>query len=177
MARLGLRNTRGFSLIELSMLLAMTAVVAAIAVPVLTDSMHGMQLLSEARKIATTMSYAKIGATSQLTSYQLAFDLDNNQWRVLKRNRATGNWEQQQDMNRLSLGMANSAIAFKTSSDSAPTGFSGTSATTIIFNARGIPAGAAVVYLSNEDTDYAVSVSIAGKVQIWRLGNNGWDPV
>jgi prepilin-type N-terminal cleavage/methylation domain-containing protein len=177
MASIRLKANRGFTLIELSIVLGLTAIVAAFAIPVLSDSMRGMQLISDARKIATTMSYAKLSATSQMTSYRLSFDLDNNQWSLLKRDRTSGDFELQQAVNRLSDGVADSGIAFKDDSESAPAGFPTDSATAITFNTRGIPNGISIVYLSNEDTDYAVSVSLAGKVQIWRFRDNQWVPV
>ena len=75
MFRIGFRGNRGFSMVELSMVLAVTAVAAAFAVPMLTEATRDMQLASDA-KISTTMSYAKL-STAQMTSYQLSFDLDN----------------------------------------------------------------------------------------------------
>jgi prepilin-type N-terminal cleavage/methylation domain-containing protein len=179
MIKIRLRGSRGFSMVELSMVLAVTAVMAAIAIPVLSSSMRDMQLISDARKISTTMSYAKLSATAQMTNYQMSFDLANNRWSLLKRNRTSGAYELQQAVNELSLGNANSGVAFKTSSPSgtAPgaTGeFLTTSATSVRFNSRGIPNDRVIVYLSNETTDYAVSVSLAGKVQIWRYRDNQW---
>ncbi|MBN1567389.1 MAG: GspH/FimT family pseudopilin [Acidobacteria bacterium] len=177
MANIRFKKSRGFSAVELVMVLAMTGIIAAFAIPVLTNSMRGMQLISDARKIATTMSYAKLSATSQMTSYRISFDLDNDQWSLLKRNRTSGNFELQQAVNQLSDGVANSQIAFKTASGSAPAGFSTNSSTDITFNARGIPNGIGIIYLSNEDADFAVSVSLAGKVQLWRYQDNQWAPI
>lgn len=175
MFRIGFRENRGFSMVELSMVLAVTAVAAAFAVPMLTEATRGMQLASDAKKISTTMSYAKLSATAQGTSYQLSFDLDNNQWSMLKRNSA-GVFELEQAVNSLSDGVRNSGIAFKSESGTAPTGFPTSSSTSITFNARGLPSGIGIIYLSNEDADYAVSVSLAGKIQVWKLNNNEWIP-
>lgn len=177
MSRIRLKGNRGFTLIELSIVLGLTAIVAAFTIPVLSDSMRGMQLISDARKIATAMSYAKLSATSQMTSYRLSFDLDNNQWSLLKRDRTSGDFELQQAVNGLSDGVADSGIAFKEDSDSSPAGFPTASSTSITFNSRGIPNGISIIYVSNEDTDYAISVSLAGKVQIWRFRDNQWVPV
>ncbi len=174
MANRGFDTNRGFSLVELVVVLALAGVIAAFAFPVLTGSLRGMQLVSDARKIATSMSYAKLSATSQMTSYRLSFDLDSNQWSLLKRNRMSGVFELQQTVNQLSDGVSNSQIAFKADSTNAPAGFPTTSSSEITFNSRGIPNGIGVIYLSNEDTDFAISVSLAGKVQIWRYQDNQW---
>lgn len=177
MFKLGIRDTRGFSMIELGMVLLLTASLAAMSIPILSASMRNMQLLSDARNIATTMAYAKLNATSQMTRCQLTFDLANKQWSLRKLNKTTGQYEIHQSINSLSNGIANSGIAFKTSSASAPSGFPGTTSTAITFNSRGFPNGMGIIYLSNSSTDLAVSVSLAGKVQIWRHENNQWTPV
>ncbi len=168
----------GFSLTELSMLLLMTAILLAISIPLLGSAMHSMQLVSDSRNIATTMTYAKVGATAQMTSYRMSFDLANNQWSLQKRNRSTGDYELQQAVNQLSSGVANSGIAFKnTSSHSSPSGFPSGSSTTITFNSRGLPSeGMSIIYISNSTDDYAVSVSLSGKVQVWRFRDSQWIP-
>jgi len=125
------------------------------------------------KNISTTLSYAKLSAIAQRTSYQLSFDLDNNQWSLLKRNGA-GVFELQQAVNSLSDGVRNSGIAFIRESGTAPTGFPTASSASITFNARGLPNNPGIIYLSNEDADYAVSVSLAGKIQVWKLTNNQW---
>jgi len=164
-------------MIELTVVLGLMAAMAAFSVPMLNNSMRGMQLVSDARSIATTMTYAKMSATSHMTRYQMSFNLGNNTWSLLKRNRSTGTYELQQVVNGLSNGISHSGIAFKTSSSTAPSGFPTASSSTITFNSRGIPNGIAIVYLSNADMDYAVSVSLAGKVQVWRFQNSQWGPV
>ena len=70
-------------------------------------------------------------------------------------------------------GVQNSGIAFKSESGTAPR-FSYQFSTSITFNARGLPSGIGIIYLSKEGADYAVSVSLAGKIQVWKLTNNEW---
>ncbi len=168
-------NDRGFSLIEVSMLTVMMAILLAISIPLLGSAMHSMQLISDARSIATTMGFAKLGAASQVTRYQLSFDLANNQWSLRRLNRSSGNYELQNSVNQLSSGVAHSGIAFKNTSSSAPSGYPTASSTTITVDSRGIPReGASIVYISDSDRDYAVSMSLGGKVQVWRYLNSQW---
>ena len=176
-----LQRERGFSLIELIILLSMVAIVAAFSIPMLSSSMRSWQLAADARNIVTTLTYAKLSATSQMTHYQLSFDVASNKWSMLKLNRGTGVYDLQGEVNELSTGIAYSGIAFKSASSSAPSGFPTTSSTSITFNSRGIPIDGAgipttdnVVYVSGTGDDYAVTVSLAGKVQLWRSLNGQW---
>ncbi len=165
----------GFSLVEICIFLSLTAILTAMAIPMLGSAMHSMQLVSDARSISTSMSYAKLGAASQMTRYRLSFDLANNEWSLLRQNQSSGNYELQNAVNELSSGMANSGITFKSTSGTAPSGFSTTSSPIITIDSRGVPReGASIIYLSDADRDYAVSISLGGKVQIWRYQNSQW---
>lgn len=170
------RDNKGFSLVELTLLVAMTACLAAFSIPMLTSSMHSMQLASDARNIATTMTYAKLSATSQFTQYKMTFDVTGTQWRMERRNMNTGDFELQQDVKQLSRGVANSEITFKSSSGTAPRdGYPTESSQTITFDPRGVPLqGMSVIYLTDNVDDYAVSVSLSGKVELWRYFNDQW---
>ena len=171
----------GFSLAELCMLLCIAMMLAAFAVPTLSTSMRSMQLAADARNIATTLTCARLSATSQMTRYRLSFNLTDNQWSLEKFNKSTATFEVQQAANKLANGIADSGIAFKSSSSSAPSGLPTTSSNAITFNSRGVPIDATgvptadnVIYISKADTDYAVGVSLAGKVQIWKLRDGQW---
>ena len=169
------KDKTGFSVVELCIVLAVTVILAAISLPMLTSSMHSMQLVSDARSIATTMTYAKLSAASQMTWYRISFNLSGNDWRLEKRNRSTLEFELQNSANGLSGGVANSGIAFRTTSTTNPPGFLTTSSNTITFTSRGTPQeGASIIYLSNNDEDYAVSVSLSGNIQVWRYRDNQW---
>jgi prepilin-type N-terminal cleavage/methylation domain-containing protein len=169
------KNNRGFSLVELLILLGILGITASLAVPMLTSSMRDMQLIADARSIATTATYAKLSAASQMTRYRLSFDLDRNRWSVAKLNPITGEYEIQGTAKALADGVAHNGIAFKASASSAPSGFPAASSTTITFNARGIPIeGARAIYLSNANADYAITVSLAGKVQFLRYKSSLW---
>jgi len=176
------KNSRGFSLIELSILLAMTAILAAFSIPMLTSAMRSMQLISDARNIATTMTYAKTRAASQMTHYKLTFKLSTNEWYLERYDRDTDKFELEDAKNWLSNAVSNSGITFKTSSSSNPDGFPPTSSGKITFNSRGLSIDdtgsvtTSIVYLSNDDLDYAVSVSLTGKVQIWKHADDQWLP-
>jgi Tfp pilus assembly protein FimT len=176
------KKEEGFSLVELTILLALTAVVAAFSIPMLTSGMRSMQLASDARSIATTMTYAKLTASSQLDRYRLTFDFSNNRWRLGKYNQSEDDYDLLQE-SAISSGIANSGIQLLSASrdGSHPGDFASTSSDTITFSSRGTPVASdgpgaisGIVYLSDGNNDYAVSASISGKVQVWRLVNSQW---
>lgn len=171
-------NDKGFSLIELCMALTVMAIMAAFTIPQLTSAMRSMQVASDARSIATAMTYAKMSAASQTTRCRLSFDTGTNEWKLEKRNPSTGSYELQQAVNQLSKGISSSGVAFKPTSSTAPSGFVTNSSTVITFSSRGTliepSTGMGIVYISNNSEDYAVSVSLSGKVQVWRYRNSQW---
>jgi len=170
-----IQDNRGFSVVELLVIVGMLAVLAGFSIPMITSSVRDMQLIADARNISTSMTYARLSAASQMTRYQANFDVANSQWSISKLNRTTGNYEIQGSANTLGVGVANSHIAFKATTSPAPTGFPTTSAATITFNSRGIPIeGARAIYLSNQGFDYAITVSLTGKVQLMRYKNSVW---
>lgn len=172
---------KGFSLAELAIMVSMMAIVMSFSIPKVSSAMRNMQLAADARNISATLRYAKLSATAQMTRYRLTFDLAGNSWSLERFNRDTNVFELQLDVNKLSSGIAHSGIAFKNSSSSAPDGFPTTSSAFIEFNSRGIPINGTgvpvadnIVYLSGNNSDYAVSVSLAGKVQLWKCHDGQW---
>lgn len=169
-------NDRGFSLTELCLIVALMAVTAALSVPMISSSMPGLQLRADARSISDALSLAKLTAISQMTRTQVSFNIAGNQWSLSKWNKTTSQYDLQGAVNSLSSGVSHSGIQFKAASGSAPSGFPTTSSGTITFNSRGIISngGVGAVYISNNDTDFAITVSISGKVQLWGRQNSQW---
>jgi prepilin-type N-terminal cleavage/methylation domain-containing protein len=170
----------GFSLTEVLIAVAVMAALSALAVPMLSTSMRSMQLAADAQNISTTISSARLSAKSLMTPYRISFDLVKNEWSLEKFNRATANFELQKDVNQLSSGITNSGITFRQNSDSHPGAFPSQCSGTITFNSRGIPVdnnnaptSDNIVYLSKSETDYAITVSLTGKVQVWKEGDEG----
>jgi len=171
----------GFSLVELATVLAIGAILMAISIPMVSGAMRSWQLAADARNIANTLASAKLSASAQMTHYRLSINLGGSTWKLEKYNRTSSAYEIQGATNQLSSGLANSDIAFKSASSAAPAGFPTDSSTAITFSSRGIPIDGAgvptpanVVYLSGGGTDYAVTVSLTGKVQLWKYRSSQW---
>ncbi len=176
-----MRSQDGFSMSEAVLVAAVMAIVMGMAVPMTTNSMRNMQLLSDSRKIASSLALAKLSSTSKGVHYQVLFNVSGNQWSLQKYNAATGSFETDGSTNSLSTGLADSGIAFKATSGSAPTGFPTESSAFIRFNSRGIPITAAgtttasnVIFVTGNNIDYAITVSLSGKVQLWKLRSRQW---
>jgi prepilin-type N-terminal cleavage/methylation domain-containing protein len=174
------KGQHGFSLPEIMVVIVGLLLFAALTVPSLTTAFNAWQLNADARKISTTLMSAKLKTTSQATRYRVHFDVANNSFRAQKLNRTTGNYEDIADEPAITLsdGIRNSGIHLMADSGSGPTGFPTGSSEFIIFNSRGIPitntdpavpTGANVIYLSNGSTNYAVTVSVTGRIQLWKF--------
>jgi len=171
---------RGFTLTEALIAVAVLAALSALAVPMLSSSMRTMQLAADAQNISTTLSAARLSAKSLMTPYRVAFNWEKNEWSLERFNRATGTFDLQNDVHQLSSGITDSGITFLEGSESHPGAFPNQASSTITFNSRGIPVDINnaptsnnIVYISKSETDYAISVSLTGKVQVWKEDDEG----
>jgi len=74
---------RGFSLIELSLILATVAVIAAVAIPRYTSAVQHYQLDSAARQIAADIALAKARANFGSTAVTITFNPSNNSYQIV----------------------------------------------------------------------------------------------
>jgi Tfp pilus assembly protein FimT len=176
-----IKNKAAFSMIELCLAMAAMAVLGAISIPMLSSTMRGMQLGSEARKIATALTDAKLSAASQTNPYRVFFRHAANSWQLERFDQAEGEFVSAGAENTLSDGLANSGISFRSNSSLAVTGYPASSSESITFNARGFPIDAAgaptasnVIYVSDSDADFAITVSLTGKTQVLKKDDDGW---
>jgi prepilin-type N-terminal cleavage/methylation domain-containing protein len=173
----------GFSLIELMVILALAAILSAIAIPTLSSAMRDMQLASDARSISSALNVARVKATTLMTPYRIQFDLDENKWSLQKYDSSANSFVVELDVNRLSTGIVSSGISFgKNEGTGEVSGYPSSSSSNITFNTRGIPVDDSgqptadnIVYLSKPDSDFAVTVSLTGRVEILRKDEQrGW---
>jgi len=179
-----MKEDKGFSLIELAIVIAIIAIMAAVTIPTISQTMRNLKSRTDARNIATALTVAKLQATSQFTRYQVRFSLSQNRWILEKFNKSTGEFEADGSETTLSSEDSGHYVSFQTSSSSAPTGFSTLSSDLIRFNSRGVPinsSGVAIadsaVYLRDPDNSYAVTVSLSGKVQLWQKRSGTWTSI
>ena len=177
------KDQGGFTLTEVTLVVGLMLLFSALSIPILSSSFRVWQARSDTQNISTALLSAKFKATSRANRYRVAFDVPNNSWTFERYDSAGATWVPEGSPMQLSSGLSNSGIRLEASSASAPTGFPTTSSTSIIFSTRGIPIDSAnswrptannVVYLSGGQGNYAVTVSMAGRIHLWSLNNSTW---
>jgi Tfp pilus assembly protein FimT len=187
-------ESRGYSLAELLVVVGITSVIGAIAVPMTANSMKTFKIVGDARSLSSAVSLAKLRAASQFTQSRVYIDRDARTFRV-ESWRKTGviGWATDQATTSLSntvtfgfgsissppaatqtvLGQAAACV------DNAGTPIGNTSC--ILFNSRGIPVAAAgappnvggpdgngAIYITDGGTVYGLTVSATGLSRLWR---------
>ncbi|MFA6428307.1 MAG: prepilin-type N-terminal cleavage/methylation domain-containing protein [Candidatus Buchananbacteria bacterium] len=78
----------GFSLIEMVVLISIIGVVTMITMPLIQNYQPTLRLNTASRNLATDLRYAQQRTVTEQTNYQIAFDLPNRTYQVIKK--ATG---------------------------------------------------------------------------------------
>src|SRR5713101_2657965 len=180
---------RGFSLVELMIVVLVTLILLALALPTLSSILRGLRIAGDARSIAGLVGQAKMRAAADFTQARLYFDLTTNSFRLELWNKGTSKWDTEGGATALSQGvlpgfggLATPPAKTQAVIGQAPlcnkdtSGAAGTIANTacVVFNSRGIPidnTGAATandaIYLTDSTVVYAVTVGATGLVLNW----------
>jgi prepilin-type N-terminal cleavage/methylation domain-containing protein len=195
-------GTRGYSLVELLVVVGITSVIGAIAVPMTANTMRNFKIVGDARSLSSAVSLAKLRAASQFTQSRVFIDRDAGTFRVESWQK-TGviGWATDQTATRLSntvtfgfgavgappaatqaaIGQAAECV------DLAGTAIGNTSC--ILFNSRGIPVAAAgappnvgaptgngAIYVTDGSVVFGLTVSATGLSRLWRTGATSSTP-
>jgi prepilin-type N-terminal cleavage/methylation domain len=77
------RNYRGFTLLELIVVLLIIGFMSALVVPKLVGPMSNLNLKTASKKIAASLRYARSQAASEKTTYVALFDFDKDRLSII----------------------------------------------------------------------------------------------
>ena len=189
-------NSRGFSLIELLMVVGIMGVLAVIAVPMSGNSIRYLKLSGDAREISNATAVAKMRAAAKFTQSRLFIDTVGKTFYIQTFTRSTsttcptlGEWCTEGGATSLSNTVSFGYGPVSTPPPNTQTSIGQSPACQntasppadianshcIIFNSRGIPVdntgsptGLDAVYVTDGTAVYAVTVAATGFIRTWQ---------
>jgi len=186
----------GFSLVELMAMCLVMCTLAAFVLPFTRTTLNAMNLVSDARNVASATALAKMRAAAYFTKARVYVNLAAGTFRVERwQKTAPIGWVTEGVTSTLSqtvsFGFAGAAAPPPDTQaaiaqapnclDNAGVAIAGTAC--IIFNSRGVPVdtanvptAAGALYLQANNTVFGVTAGAGGLVQLWQndLANNNW---
>ncbi len=185
------RSERGFSLIEILLVLAIMAVLAAMAVPMSGNAVRYLRISGDARDIANALAVAKMRAAAKFTNARLIVDVSSNSYYIQTYDKTAGSWTTETGTTTLSpyvsFGFGSVSMPpsnTQTSIDQAGACWNTASppatianSSCVVFNSRGIPitggttaspTGDYALYINDGTFVYGVTVAATGFIRTWR---------
>jgi prepilin-type N-terminal cleavage/methylation domain-containing protein len=177
---------RGYSLIELLVVVGLVAIVSAMAVPMTSNTLASFRLSGDARGVAGAVSLAKLRAASDFTQARLYVDITGRTFRVETWQKTAATWTAIGGSRNLSsndtfgFGVVGAAPAnTQAALGQSPVclddmGQAVANTACILFNSRGIPIDTAgvpngnhAIYLTDGSAVYGVTLSATGLTRLW----------
>jgi prepilin-type N-terminal cleavage/methylation domain-containing protein len=192
----GMESARGLSIVEILVVMAIFAIVAAMAVPMTRNAIGDMRLRGDARSLNNAMSLTKMRAASDFTNARLYLALDSNSFHIETWQKTGPAWVTEGGTTQLAgsdtfgYGVVSApppntqaAIGQAAQCRTAAGAVIGNTAC-VVFNSRGIPVdatgaptGAGALYLTDNTAVYGITVSASGLIKLWRTNPTttpGW---
>jgi len=189
-------NSRGFSLVELLMVVGIMGVLAVIAVPMSGNSIRYLKLSGDARDLANATAVTKMRAAAKFSQARLYIDITGKQFYIQTFNKTVvplscpaGCWETEGGATSLSntVSFGYGPVATPPSNTqtaigqaplcknnaSPPVDVANTAC--IVFNSRGIPIdstgspyGNDAIYVTDGSAVYGITIAATGFIRTWR---------
>ena len=148
------KDTKGFTLVELLIVVGLLAVVVTMAVPQLQSSLDGDRMLTSRDNLAAELNLARTMAVSRNATYEIRFDTSARTYQVID-TEDTAN--PPRSAKQLDPGV----------------NFGNIPVSPLRFFARGYSTGGNVVLVSTAGTSCSLAVNRSGRVQIGDINSYG----
>lgn len=165
------KNRKGFTLNELMIVIAVIAIVGAISIPTIVNSMPKYRLKKSARDLCSNMRKARMIAVKQNRNVAITFDLANNEYTIDGAARPT------QLENGIVFGFGDATVAATEGGGSLPGDPVTLSAETATFNSRGFlqPTSGYVYFQNARGEALALSVLTSGSIRLRKWRGTSWE--
>jgi len=184
-------DSRGYSLVEMLVVVGITTVVAAMAVPMMSGAVANFRVSGDARAVASAVGLAKLRAASDFSQARLFVDLNGRTFHVETLQKAPVAWVTEGGTTSLSNGVTFSfgaatsappqATLAQASACVTAAGAAIANTACVLFNSRGIPVDPAgvppnvgaptgndAVYLTDGAAIFGVTLSATGQSKLYR---------
>jgi prepilin-type N-terminal cleavage/methylation domain-containing protein len=190
---MSVRDSRGFSLVELLMVVAIMGVLAAITVPMSGNAIRYIKVSGDARDLANATAVTKMRAAAKFTQARLYLDISGKQYYVQTYNKTTSAWVTEGGTSSLANTVSFSYGPVATppantqspsisqaplckNNASPPVDVANTAC--IVFNSRGIPIdetgspyGNDAIYVTDGSAVYGITIAATGFIRTWRTNS------
>lgn len=183
------KREAGFTFAELMITIAIVGILAAIAIPQLSEYLPRSRVNGAARDLFTELQVSKMKAISENNNYVITFNTSNNTYKIHDDDNSNGMEDTGESIKTVDIeerypgtGYGYITGTYNTSGSaliSKPVTFSGTPPT-LTFKPTGL-AKAGAVYLipiaetSEKDRQRAITVTMIGRVRLYRHTGTEWE--